>query len=98
MKDKFENLANQDIRKYAKKNGVKMWEIADYKGVSEMYISRKFRHELSESEKEMYMQVIDLIASVKGVIKQESESIICPHCGKRIYKDEYAERQKNEEV
>ena len=52
---------NDDIREYARKNGVFMWEIAEYLHISEVTLSRHFRHELPETEKEMVLQTIDRI-------------------------------------
>lgn len=42
-------MANTDIRKLLKKSGIKLWEIADYFGVSEATITRWMRHDLPEN-------------------------------------------------
>lgn len=44
-------MNNTDIRKYAKTHGVRLWQIADELGISEITMSRKLRYELSEDEK-----------------------------------------------
>lgn len=56
-------MANQDIRSYAKAKGVKLWQIADVKGVSECTIVRWLRHEFSETEKTEYIHIIDELAA-----------------------------------
>lgn len=55
-------MANQGIRSYAKQKGVKLWQIAAVKGVSEPTITRLLRCELSETEKEEIKRIIDEIA------------------------------------
>ena len=54
-------LANSRIRDYAKKCGVKQWEIAEAYGLSEGNFSRKLRRELPETEQQQIMQLIDEI-------------------------------------
>lgn len=56
-------MANQDIRSYAKQNGVKLWQIADIKGVSEPTMSRLLRHELPETMKAEFIRIIDQLAA-----------------------------------
>lgn len=55
-------MANQDIRSYAKQNGVKLWQIADVKGISEPTITRLLRHELPETDKAEFIRIIDELA------------------------------------
>lgn len=58
-------MKNVEIRNYAKENGVKLWEIADVYGVSDITFSKKLRYELPEKEKENIMQIIDDLAEAK---------------------------------
>lgn len=46
---------NEEIRSAAKKNGVKLWEIAESLQITDSNFSRKLRHELTESEKASIM-------------------------------------------
>lgn len=55
-------LKNKDLRETAKSAGVRHWEIAELWGVSEMYISRMLRHELTESERTRFLQAVDEIS------------------------------------
>lgn len=57
--------ANADLRQRAKKAGVTFWRIADYMGVCEMTISRRFRKEMSEKEKAEMNGIIDSLATQK---------------------------------
>ena len=59
-------LNNADLREYAKNHGVKLWELADGLKCSEMTVTRKFRHELPEAEKEKIRSVIDEIVSERA--------------------------------
>ena len=53
---------NIEVRELAKEKSVRMWQIADELQVSEMWISRKLRHELDETEKEKFIGIINKIA------------------------------------
>ena len=57
-------MANQDIRSYAKKNGVKLWQIAKVKGISEPTMTRLLRQELSEDEKVAFIRIINELAAL----------------------------------
>lgn len=59
-------MKNVEIRNYAKKNDVKLWEIADVYGVSDITFSKKLRYELPEKDKENIMQIIDDLAKAKA--------------------------------
>ncbi len=52
-------MNNTDIRKYAKSHGVRLWQIADELGISEITMSRKLRYELSEDEKQKILEIIN---------------------------------------
>lgn len=54
-------MKNQDLRKEAKTAGVYLWQIAEYFGVCDMTMSRKFRHELPPDEKQRIRQAIQEI-------------------------------------
>lgn len=56
-------MANIDIRAYAKSKRVFMYEIAKALGISEMTLIRKLRQELSEPDKQYYIDLIDSIAA-----------------------------------
>lgn len=58
-------MKNVEIRNYAKENGVKLWEIADVYGVSDITFSKKLRYELPEKDKENIMQIINDLAKAK---------------------------------
>lgn len=58
---------NADIRKVAKDNGIKLWQIAKKLGISDGNFSRKLRDELSEGEKDRILTIIAELA--KGVKK-----------------------------
>lgn len=45
-------MANQDIKSEAKKAGVKLWQIAEAIGISDVTLSRRLRHEFKLAEKE----------------------------------------------
>lgn len=60
-------MANQDIRQYAKKAGVRLWEVAEFLGISDPTMTRKLRHELSETEKAKLFEIIDKLAKKETV-------------------------------
>ena len=53
-------MANTDLRRFAKAEGIPLWLIAEKWGISEPTMSRKMRKELPENE----------AAEVKRIIKQ----------------------------
>lgn len=55
-------MNNTDIRKCAKTHGVRLWQIADELGISEITMSRKLRYELSEDEKQKILDIINELA------------------------------------
>lgn len=55
-------MFNQVIREAAKKNGVRLWQIADTLGISEPTMTRKMRHELNEEETERILSIITELA------------------------------------
>ena len=58
-------MANEDIKRLLKIKGVKTYELADYFGVHDNSIYRKFRHELSDGEKAAISIAIEVIARDK---------------------------------
>lgn len=44
--------ANDDLRKRIEAAGIKQWQLAEKLNVSEFTLSRRFRHELPEEEKQ----------------------------------------------
>jgi IS30 family transposase len=55
-------LANSDVRSEMKAAGVTLWQIADSLKVCEMTITRKFRREKNEAEKDEMLTIIKQIA------------------------------------
>lgn len=54
-------MTNHEIRQTAKKSGVKLWQIADKLGINDGNLSRKLRHELTESER---VNILNIIAEL----------------------------------
>ena len=57
---------NQRIREHAKNKGVKLWEVADILGIHESALSRKLRKELSDTERDNILSIIDKVAESKS--------------------------------
>lgn len=55
--------ANQDIRDYMADHGVTQKDLAAEVGVSQMTVSRELSKELSETDKEVYLKLIDSIVA-----------------------------------
>lgn len=66
-------MENQDIRSYAKTNGVLLWEVAEMVGLSDSAFSRRLRRELPSDQREHIMRVIEAIAAYKAG-RQEAEA------------------------
>ena len=56
-------MHNMDIREYAKKHGVLLWQIAGKLGISDGNFSRRLRTELAEDKKTEIKAIIDELAA-----------------------------------
>lgn len=52
-------MANIDIKELAKKSNVKLWQVADRLGLTDITFSKKLRKELSKEEKENVKSIIE---------------------------------------
>lgn len=50
---------NDDLKKRAKANGVRLWQVAERCGWSEWTLSRKLRHELEPEERQKMLDAIE---------------------------------------
>lgn len=57
---------NEEVRQFAKEQGVKMWEIAEKLGCADATLSRKLRRELPEAEKQAILDIIKAISAEQG--------------------------------
>lgn len=55
-------MKNVDLRNYARRKGVRLWQIAQTLGVSEPTMTRKLRNELPPDEKDEIIQIINRLA------------------------------------
>lgn len=58
MKQKFKDN-NQMVRKAIKDAGLYQWQVADLLGITEVTLSRWFRHEMTEDEQKRICEVIN---------------------------------------
>ncbi len=56
-------MCNKDIREYANKRNVRLWQIAIELGINDGNFSRKLRVELSEEKKAEIRAIIDRLAT-----------------------------------
>lgn len=60
-------MKNIDVRNYAKKRGINLWEISERLGYAhETAFSRVLRHELLEEKKTEIRTIIDELAAEQG--------------------------------
>ena len=55
--------ANIEIRESAKKNGVKLWQVAEEIGMTDAAFSRKLRHELPDNDRTRVLNAITRLAA-----------------------------------
>ena len=55
-------MCNKDVREYAKKHGVKLWQIANALHINDGNFSRKLRVELPEDKKQEIYEIIEEFA------------------------------------
>ena len=58
-------MSNTDIRDYAQKHNIFLWQVASELGISESTFTRKLRYELTEAEKEHIIHIIDVLSGSK---------------------------------
>lgn len=58
-------LENTAIRTRAKAKGVRLWELAEFMGISEPTMTRRLRRELPAEQQEEMLALIDEIAAEK---------------------------------
>lgn len=56
-------MANQDIRRTAAANGVRLWQVAEACGMTDSSLSRLLRRELPPAKKQELVAIIGKIAS-----------------------------------
>lgn len=56
-------MCNKDIREYAQKHNVKLWQIANELHINDGNFSRKLRVELTEDKKQEICKIIDELAN-----------------------------------
>ena len=56
-------MCNRDIREYAKRHNVKLWQIANELHINDGNFSRKLRHELTDDKKAEIRKIIDELAT-----------------------------------
>lgn len=66
-------MENFDIRRAAKENNVKLWEIAEAIGLAESTFSRKLRRELPSDQRDHILRVIANLAEKKEVQIDEGD-------------------------
>lgn len=58
----MKRVANEELRKYSKANGVCLWEVAVEMGVAEATLIRWLRLPLSEEKKIQFINAVDKIS------------------------------------
>lgn len=57
---------NQELREYARNKDVKLWEVAEVLGINDGNFSRKLRKELTDTERDNILSIIDKVAESKN--------------------------------
>ena len=57
---------NQKLKKKKKTKDVKLWEVAEVLGIQDSALSRKLRKELSDTERDNILSIIDKVAESKS--------------------------------
>lgn len=68
-------MKNQDVRQFAKKHGVYLWQIAELLGVSEPTMTRRMRRELNSAEREHVIRAIEHIAEMNEEKEDECNAV-----------------------
>ena len=68
-------MPNVGIREAARALGVRWWQVADVLGVSEAYVTRMLRHELTEEQRERVLAAINEVVRARD--QQEGGGGVC---------------------
>jgi hypothetical protein len=60
------NQNNADLREFAKKANVCFWQVAQLWNVSESYMTRLFRREMTIEERERFIAAVDQLRTVQA--------------------------------
>lgn len=58
---------NLDVRNYARKRSVALWEVAEGYGMADSNFSKLLRHELPEEKKQLLYKIIDELVAGREV-------------------------------
>ena len=59
-------MCNKDIREYAQRHNVRLWQIANALNINDGNFSRKLRLELTQDKKDEIFKIIDNLAAEQG--------------------------------
>lgn len=59
-------MCNKDIREYAQRHNVRLWQIANALNINDGNFSRKLRLELPQDKKSEIFKIIDELAAEQG--------------------------------
>lgn len=65
-------MKNPLIRETARKNGVRLWEVAEKVGVADCNFSRKLRRELPQDEQ---ARIVGMIYEIAAAKQEEAEHV-----------------------
>lgn len=57
-------MENVELREFAKGQGVKLWEIADYLQISEPSMTRMMRRELNSVQRERFLRAVEHVQTM----------------------------------
>lgn len=60
-------MRNQDIKDMIKSAGLKLWMVAEVYGITDGNFSRKLRYELTPSERERIISIIETLKNRKEI-------------------------------
>jgi len=63
-------MSNSVIRNEAKRNSVRLWQIAERLGINDGNFSRRLRHELPEDEQQRILQIINDLAAEREEVRK----------------------------
>ena len=71
-------MANEGIKREAKRRGVHLWQIADKLCMADSALSRRLRYELSEEERLKIFGIINEIAGGERIAENKADRKIQP--------------------
>ena len=77
-------MPNKDVREYAKRHNIYIWEIAEIFEVCETTIYRWLRKPLDKEKKKLFLDAVDNLSKVKEENEKTNQRVRIVQCEEKV--------------